>query len=119
MTRVGRAAGFKSKVTPHLLRHCCATHMLEHGASLRHIQELLGHNDVSTTMIYTHVLNRPGTLGVRSPADVLWRPSLTGLPDTRRRSSQSNILGAPIPPSHQLERGEADMEPTEESDDDI
>jgi hypothetical protein len=70
-------------------------------------------------MIYTHVLNRPGTLGVRSPADVLWRPSLTGLPDTRRRSSQSNILPAPIPPSHQLESGEADTEPFEDLEDDF
>ena len=70
-------------------------------------------------MTHTHVLDRPGTLGVRSLADVLWRPSLTGLPEIRRRSSQSNTLMAPIPPSHQLESGEADGQPLEDPDDDF
>jgi len=63
-----RAAGITKPVSPHTLRHSFATRMLESGYDIRTIQELLGHKDVSTAMIYTHVLNR-GAAAVRSPLD--------------------------------------------------
>ena len=66
--QAARKAQLDKKVTPQVLRHSFATQLLERGTDIRTVQDLLGHKDVATTQLYTHVMQKPG-LGVRSPLD--------------------------------------------------
>ena len=90
--RAAREAGLNKRVTTHTFRHSFATHLLEDGYDIRTVQELLGHQDVKTTMVYTHVLNKGGR-GVRSPLEGIRDLLRDEIRDNRRNVIRNRSAG--------------------------
>lgn len=97
--RAAKAAGIAQRVTPHMLRHSYATHLLEKGVGLRHIQELLGHSKLDTTMVYTHVAKN-ATLSIESPLDTAMRNHFQSSPSNPQSSPEEGDPLNPFPIKH-------------------
>jgi hypothetical protein len=97
-------------------RHSLATHLLAEEYDARTIQDLLGHKDVRTIMVHTHVLNGAGGRGVRSPADTLFEPDLGGSLEVRQLPPQSNLLPPGTSEELQLVASEEDTDDFSEGD---